>query len=107
MSIVSDGQPELVVVVVLSFVSEAEIGLVHAAESISGRPLEKCPDVTDDKAIKLLGPVTKASRLTKMKLSEIGFDELVQKFQERKERDRKERNRIQRALKKMDKKNSC
>ncbi|KAL7563320.1 hypothetical protein ACA910_016677 [Epithemia clementina (nom. ined.)] len=86
----------------ISFVSESEIGLVHAAETISGRPLEKCLDVTDEKAIALLGPVTKAARLTKLKLSEIGFDELVQKFKERKEADRKERDRIHRSLKKMD-----
>ena len=85
----------------ISLVSEAEIGLVHAAERISGRPLEKCPDVTDERAIAMLGPVTKASRLTKLKLAEIGFDELVQKFKERKERDRQERARVQQALKKM------
>ena len=88
----------------ISFVSESEIGLVHAAESLSGRPLEKCLDVTDDAAIALLGSVTKAARLTKMKLNEIGFDELVQKFKERKEKDRKERDRIHRVLKKMDSK---
>jgi ATP-dependent RNA helicase DDX49/DBP8 len=49
-------------------------------------------------AIRLLGPVTKAARLAKMKLMEIGFDELVKKFKERKARDRKERERIERAL---------
>ena len=37
-------------------------------------------------------------------LMDIGFDELVQKFKERKVRDRKERQRIERALKKQQKK---
>jgi ATP-dependent RNA helicase DDX49/DBP8 len=85
----------------ISFVAESDIALVHAAESISGRALEKCIDITDDLALKMLGPVAKAARLTRIKLNDIGFDELVQKFQERKARDAKERARIDRALRKM------
>ena len=84
----------------VSLVGENDVSLVHAAEEISGRPLEKCSDITDEAAIRMLGPVTKAARLAKMKLMEIGFDELVKKFKERKVRDRKERQRIERALKK-------
>ena len=49
-------------------------------------------------AIKMLGPVTKAARLSKMKLLDIGFDDLVKKMKERNARDRKERERIERAL---------
>jgi ATP-dependent RNA helicase DDX49/DBP8 len=60
--------------------------------------LEKCQVVSDDEAIRMLGPVTKAARLAKMKLMDIGFDDLVKKFKERKIRDRKERERIERAL---------
>ena len=85
----------------ISLVGEADVSLVQAAEQLSGRPLEKCVDITDAKAIALLGPVTKAARLAKMKLMDIGFDELVQKHRERKERDRKERQRIERRLQKM------
>jgi ATP-dependent RNA helicase DDX49/DBP8 len=84
----------------ISLVSETDISLVHAAEKITGRPLEKCTEVTDEDAIRMLGPVTKAARLAKMKLMDIGFDELVKKFKERKLRDRKERERLQRSLKK-------
>lgn len=87
----------------ISLVAESEVALVHAAERVSGRALEKCTDVTDDIAIQLLGSVTKAARLTKMKLMEIGFDELVEKFKERKARDAKDRERIEKALKKMEK----
>lgn len=86
----------------ISLVGEADVALVKAAETLSGRVLEKCPDITDDKAIALLGPVTKASRLAKMKLMDIGFDELVKKQRERKMRDRKERQRIERRLRKME-----
>ncbi|KAG7353459.1 DNA/RNA helicase, superfamily II, SNF2 family protein [Nitzschia inconspicua] len=88
----------------ISLVSEVDVSLVHAAENITGRPLEKCSEVTDDDAIRMLGPVTKASRLAKMKLMDIGFDELLKKFKERKVRDRKERQRIEKALRKQTKK---
>ncbi len=82
----------------ISLVSEQDVSLVHAAEEITQRPLEKCTEITDDAAIRMLGPVTKAARLAKMKLMDIGFDELVKKFKERKARDRKERQRIERSL---------
>ena len=88
----------------ISLVSENDVALVHAAERISGRALEKCTDVTDDMAIKMLGPVTKAARLARMKLMDIGFDDLVKKMKARKARDRKERARTERALKKLSKK---
>jgi ATP-dependent RNA helicase DDX49/DBP8 len=86
----------------ISLVGEADVALVQSAEKLSGRVLEKCVDVTDDKAITLLGPVTKAARLAKMKLMDIGFDELVKKNRERKERDRKERQRIERRIRRME-----
>ena len=82
----------------VSLVAETDIQLVHAAEKASGRELVKCEAVTDEIAVKLLGPTTKAARLVKLKLADIGFDELVQKFKERKVRDRKERQRLDRAL---------
>ena len=88
----------------ISLVSEQDVSLVHAAEEITKRPLEKCSEITDDAAIRMLGPVTKAARLAKMKLMDIGFDELVKKFKERKARDRKERQRIERSLRKQAKK---
>ncbi|GKY99462.1 hypothetical protein MPSEU_000900700 [Mayamaea pseudoterrestris] len=87
----------------ISLVAESDIGLVHAAERISGRALEKCAEVTDEAAVKVLGPVTKAARLTRIKLDEVGFDELVHKFKERKARDKKEKERIERCLKRMEK----
>mmetsp|Transcript_2208 Transcript_2208/g.5891 ORF Transcript_2208/g.5891 Transcript_2208/m.5891 type:complete len:393 (+) Transcript_2208:165-1343(+) len=87
----------------ISLVSEQDVALVHAAEELTGRPLEKCTEITDEDAIALLGPVTKAARLAKRKLMDIGFDELVKKFKERKVRDRKERQRIERSLRRQTK----
>ena len=84
----------------VSLVGEQEVDLVHEAERISGRKLEKCEEVTDDMAVKLLGPVAKASRLTKMKLMDIGFDELVKKHQDRKKRDRRIREKAERRARK-------
>jgi ATP-dependent RNA helicase DDX49/DBP8 len=76
------------------------VDLVHEAERISGRKLEKCEQVTDDMAVKLLGPVAKASRLTKMKLMDIGFEELVRKHRERKRRERRIREKAERRARK-------
>lgn len=73
----------------VSLVGEQDVDLVHEAEKISGRKLLKCAEITEDMAIKALGPVAKASRLTKMKLMDIGFDELVKKHRDRKRRDRR------------------
>jgi len=73
----------------VSLVCERDVALVHSCEKMSGRELEKCKEITDDMAVKMLGPVTKAARLTKMKLADIGFDELVKKMKERKSRDKK------------------
>ncbi len=84
----------------ISLVGEQDVDLVHEAERITGRSLEKCAEVTDDMAVRLLGPVAKASRLTKMKLLDIGFDELVAKHRERKRRDRRRREKAERAARK-------
>ena len=78
----------------VSLVGEQDIDLVHEAERISGRTLHKCEEVTDEMGVRLLGPVAKASRLTKMKLMDIGFDELVAKHKERKKRDRRRREKL-------------
>jgi superfamily II DNA/RNA helicase len=84
----------------VSLVGEQDVDLVHEAERITGRSLEKCEEITDDMAVRLLGPVAKASRLTKMKLMDIGFDELVAKHRERKRRDRRRREKAERAARK-------
>ncbi|KAL7488657.1 hypothetical protein ACHAW6_014257 [Cyclotella cf. meneghiniana] len=84
----------------VSLVGEQEVDLVHEAERISGRKLEKCEQVTDDMAVRLLGPVAKASRLTKMKLMDVGFEELVKKHRARKRRDRRIREKAEKRARK-------
>jgi len=84
----------------INLVSENDVSLVHAAETTTGKKMDKCTDITDSTAIQMLGSVTKAARLAKIKLSDIGFDELVKKNQARKLAEKKERRRIERALKK-------
>ena len=91
----------------VSLVGESDVALVHAVEKISGRALEKCTDITDDMALKLLGSVTKAIRLSKMKLADIGFDELVKKMKGRKVRDRKDRLKAERAARRLASKTQC
>ena len=84
----------------VSLVSERDIELIHAIEKASGRELEKCEEVTEDLAVKLLGPVAKAGRLAKMKLLEVGFDELVKQQKERKVRERSARLKAEKAARK-------
>ena len=68
----------------ISLVGEADVSLVHAAEQITKRPLTKCNDITDEIAIPLLNPVSKAIRVTKYQLLDIGFDKLLEKHKQRK-----------------------
>jgi len=84
----------------VSLVGEDEIALVHSIEKATGRILEKCEEVTDVDALKMLGAVGKATRVSKMKLTEIGFDDLLKRHRERKEKDRKDRRKAERAAKK-------
>jgi ATP-dependent RNA helicase DDX49/DBP8 len=83
----------------VSLVGERDVALVHACEKMAGRSMEKCQEINDDMAVKMLGPVSKAQRVTKMKLSDIGFDELVKKMKERKIKDKKLRLAKENALK--------
>ena len=82
----------------ISLVGEADVSLVHAAEQITKRPLMKCTDITDDIAIPLLNPVSKAIRVTKYQLLDIGFDKLLEKHKQRKLAQQKQLQR-QRKLK--------
>jgi hypothetical protein len=49
-------------------VKESDVNLAHEAERISGRPLEKSAEVTDEMAVRLIETVAEASRSTTMKL---------------------------------------
>ncbi len=71
----------------VSLVGEEDVALVHACEKASGRELIKCGSVKDRDALKIMPAVAKASRLTKIRLMEIGFDDLVEKAKKRKTRD--------------------
>ena len=81
----------------VSLVGESDVALVHAAEKLSGRPLQKCEAITDKDALRMMNPVAKATRLTKVKMAEVGFDDLVKKHVERRARDRKMKNRAERS----------
>eukprot|EP00594_Rhizosolenia_setigera_P007919 CAMPEP_0178970888 /NCGR_PEP_ID=MMETSP0789-20121207/19883_1 /TAXON_ID=3005 /ORGANISM="Rhizosolenia setigera, Strain CCMP 1694" /LENGTH=370 /DNA_ID=CAMNT_0020657625 /DNA_START=940 /DNA_END=2052 /DNA_ORIENTATION=+ len=86
----------------LNFVSENDVALVKACEKASGREMIKNEFVNEEMAISYMGTCVKAGRLAKMKLMEVGFDELVKKQRLMKKRDRRERaKRAQRAEKKL------
>ena len=84
----------------ISLVGEEDVGLIHAAEKLSGRELTKCTRVKDRDCLKIMGSVAKASRLTKVKLMEIGFRELVQKHEKRKSKAKRDRARLDKSVRK-------
>jgi len=55
--------------------------------------MELSEEVTEDEVIKLLNPVTKALRLAQLRLLEIGFNEQVEMFSQRKKESNKKRKR--------------
>lgn len=85
----------------VSLVGEEDVALIHAAEKLSGRELTKCERVKDRDCLKIMSSVAKASRLTKVKLAELGFAELVKKHEKRKNVEKKKRARVEKALRKI------
>ena len=85
----------------VSLVGEGDVNLVHACEELAGRDMVKCEEVRDKDAVKIVSSVSKAQRLTKVRMMELGFDELVQKRKERKAKDNKERQRVRAKMKKL------
>ncbi len=82
----------------ISLVGEEDVSLIHACEKLSGRELTKCDRVSDRDCLKIMSSVAKASRLTKVKLMEIGFKELVKKHEKRKAKAKKERAKMAKVL---------
>jgi len=76
-------------------VGEQDIDLVHQAECISSLSLKRCAESTVDMAVRLLGPMAMTSHLAKMKVMDIGFDELARKLRERKGRVRRRREKAE------------
>ena len=83
----------------VSLVGEHDVELVHACEELAGRSMGKCEEVKDKDAVKIVSSVSKAQRLTKVKMMELGFDELVQKRKDRKAADNRERQKIDKKMK--------
>jgi ATP-dependent RNA helicase DDX49/DBP8 len=75
----------------ISLVAETDIALVHAAEAEAGRPLVLCETAVDVKP--MLSVAAKALRWAKLRLQDIGFDDLLMKFKARKGQEKKIRER--------------
>ena len=85
----------------MNLVYERDVAPVYACEKMSGRSMVNCKEITDDIVVKVIGPVIKTARLTKIKLADIRFDEVVKKTKTRKISDKKDRQRAElRAVKK-------
>merc|ERR1712157_235689 len=84
----------------ISFVSESDVSLLHSIESLTNIKLSLCNDVKDEHVMKLLNIVSKANRMAKMKLLDMGFDDLVKRVKDRKHGEKKAREKIRGYVKK-------
>ncbi len=66
---------------------------MHQIEEFTSQKMELSEEVKEDDVIKLLNPVTKALRLAQLRLLEIGFNEQVEVFSQRKKESNKKRKR--------------
>lgn len=85
----------------ISFVSETDIQILHSIEALTKIKLKECCDVNEkEDVIPLLNTVSKASRMAKMKLLDMGFDELAKKVKERKRGEKKAREKVRGLVRK-------
>lgn len=68
----------------LSFITQHDVELVHAIEAFTGHRMTDSEEVLEKEIVPLLNPVSKAMRLTQMKLLDSGFEERVNTVKKRK-----------------------
>lgn len=68
----------------LSFITQHDVELVHAIEAFTGNQMTLSEEVIEKEIVPLLNPVSKAMRLTQMKLLDSGFEEKVTTVKKRK-----------------------
>lgn len=72
----------------VSFVSQYDVDLILAIEEATGRKMEEL-SVSEDGILENLSLVTKGIKITQMKIFESGFDEKIEKRQNRNKKDKK------------------
>eukprot|EP00611_Tribonema_gayanum_P023876 TRINITY_DN5113_c1_g1_i1.p1 TRINITY_DN5113_c1_g1~~TRINITY_DN5113_c1_g1_i1.p1 ORF type:complete len:509 (+),score=170.88 TRINITY_DN5113_c1_g1_i1:42-1529(+) len=75
----------------LSLVTQYDVELVHNIEEYTSTKLDLCEEVIEKDVLKLLNPINKATRVARMRLMELGFDE---KEQQRKSRSTRKRQAV-------------
>ena len=75
----------------LSFITPNEIDLVHNIETYTKIKMTKSDEIDDATIIPYLNPVAKAMRDAVQKLTEVGFDEQVESFANKKRAEKKKR----------------
>lgn len=73
----------------ISLVTQFDVELVHSIETFTKSRLELCEEIKEEDVVKLLNPVSKATRAAKMRLMELGFDEKIAERQSRKKHAKK------------------
>eukprot|EP00598_Pedospumella_elongata_P001854 CAMPEP_0184973432 /NCGR_PEP_ID=MMETSP1098-20130426/5217_1 /TAXON_ID=89044 /ORGANISM="Spumella elongata, Strain CCAP 955/1" /LENGTH=521 /DNA_ID=CAMNT_0027495887 /DNA_START=44 /DNA_END=1609 /DNA_ORIENTATION=+ len=74
----------------LSFITQYDVELVHAIEAFTGCKMTASEEVQEAEIVPLLNPVSKAMRLSQMKLLDSGFEDKVSTVKKRKRVQKKE-----------------
>jgi len=74
-------------------VTQYDIELVHAVEDYTTTKLSLCPDVTVEDVIPRLNTVAKATRAARLRLMELGFDEMIEEREARRKKAKAERRK--------------
>jgi ATP-dependent RNA helicase DDX49/DBP8 len=73
----------------LSFITPHDIDLVHNIENFTKTKMVESKEISDEDIVSLLNPVSKAIHKAEQKLMEVGFDEEVEGFTNRKKAQKK------------------
>ena len=74
----------------LSFITQYDVELVHAIEEFTGCKMTASEEVQEAEIVPLLNPVSKAMRLSQMKLLDSGFEDKVSTAKKRKRSQKKQ-----------------
>ena len=82
----------------VTLVGEEDVRNVHACERYCGRKLEECQLVSDKDVLSIMKKVSKASRVAKMRIEEVGFRDIIEKRERRKRKEKRARESILRRV---------
>jgi ATP-dependent RNA helicase DDX49/DBP8 len=84
----------------VSLITQYDIDIVHAIEDYCTTKMVKATDISDKDVVPILNMVSKATRMARLRLSEIGFDEKLIEKAKRKRAEKKQKQKKQKMISK-------